>query len=217
MQSMASRVQQRTSRRILDAARSFIEQHGVEQLSMRRLADEAEVSVRTLYNHFGDKDGLLTALVQRSMDSMDVEVHQIAARDPIERIWEAVAVSIDKMVTDVPKAVVRAILMDDRLVKQVNEQWTGWNLIVAEIRAAMHSGALRSDIDPVVLAEHAGMVLFHLQRRWTAAEIDDVELRERALHAFDVALLAIARPRARTRILLHIQSLKHGNPELAGA
>ena len=214
---MPSRVQQRTSRRVLDAARSFIEQHGVEQLSMRRLADEAEVSVRTLYNHFGDKDGLLTALVQRSLDSMDVEVHQIAAYDPIERIWEAVAVSIDQMVADVPKAVVRAILMDDRLVKQVNERWTGWNLIVTEIRAAMHGGGLRPDIDPLVLAEHAGMVLFHLQRRWTASEIDDVELRERALHAFDIALLAIARPRARARILMHIQSLEHGNPELAEA
>src|SRR4051812_6211379 len=139
---MPSRVQQRTSRRVLDAARSFIEQHGVEQLSMRRLADEAEVSVRTLYNHFGGKEGLLTALVQRSLDAMDVEVHQIAARDPIERIWEAIAVSIDNMVSDVPKAVVRAILMDDRLVSQMNKQWTGWNVIVTEIGAAMHSGAL---------------------------------------------------------------------------
>jgi AcrR family transcriptional regulator len=214
---MPSRVQQRTSRRVLDAARSFIEQHGVEQLSMRRLADEAEVSVRTLYNHFGGKEGLLTALVQRSLDAMDVEVHQIAARDPIERIWEAIAVSIDNMVSDVPKAVVRAILMDDRLVSQMNKQWTGWNVIVTEIGAAMHSGALRPDIDPAVLAEHAGMILFHLQRRWTAGEISDVALRERALHAFDIALLAIARPRARARILSHIQSLEHDNPELAEA
>ncbi|WP_194163710.1 TetR/AcrR family transcriptional regulator [Mycolicibacterium sp. P1-5] len=214
---MPSRVQQRTSRRVLDAARSFIEQNGVEQLSMRRLADEAEVSVRTLYNHFGDKDGLLTALVQCSLDSMDVEVHQIAARDPIERIWEAVGVSIDKVVSEVPKAVVRAILMDDRLVSQVNERWTGWDLIVTEIRAAMHSGALRPDIDPVVLAEHAGMVLFHLQRRWTSSEITDLQLREGALHAFDVALLAIARPRARTRILAHIETLQHRNPQRAEA
>jgi AcrR family transcriptional regulator len=214
---MLSRVQQRTSRRVLDAARSFIEQHGVEQLSMRRLADEAEVSVRTLYNHFGDKEGLLAALVQRSLASMDVEVHQIAARDPIERIWEVVAVSIDKMVADVPRPVVRAMLMDDRLFNQLNKQWTGWDLLVTEIRAAMHSGALRADIDPVVLAEHAGMVLFHLQRRWTAGEIDDVALRERALHAFDIALLAIARPRARARILLHLESLAQGNPKLAEA
>lgn len=214
---MTSRVQARTSRRVLDAARAFIEQHGVEQLSMRRLADEAEVSVRTLYNHFGDKDGLLTALVQRSLDSMDVEVHHIAASDPIERIWEAVAVSIDTMVADVPKAVVRAILMDDSRVNQLNKRWAGWHLIVTEIRSATRDGALRADVDPDVLAEHAGMILFHLQRRWTAGDIDGIELRAHALHAFDIALLAIARPRARARILEHIQSLESSRPKLAEA
>jgi AcrR family transcriptional regulator len=214
---MRSRVQERTSRHVLDAARAFIEAHGVEQLSMRRLADEAEVSVRTLYNHFGDKEGLLTALVQRSLDSIDDAVHHLSATDPIERIWEAVAVSIDKTVADIPKAVVRAIVMDDRLVNLVNVRWTGWDLIVAEIGAATRAGALRADMDPAVLAEHAGMVLFHLQRRWTAGEIDDAELRAGALHAFDICLLAVAQPRARTRILKHAQSLSSDRPRLAEA
>lgn len=211
---MASRVQERTSRHVLDAARAFIETHGVEQLSMRRLADEAGVSVRTLYNHFGDKEGLLTALVQRSLDSIDVAVHDLVATDPIERIWEAITVSIDKTVADVPKAVVRAVVMDDRLVNLVNVRWTGWDLIVSEIGAATTTGALRADIDPAVLAEHAAMVLFHLQRRWTAGEIDDVELRAGALHAFDICLLAVAQPRARARILKHAQSLSAHRPRL---
>ena len=117
---MASRVQERTSRHVLDAARAFIDAHGVEKLSMRRLAEEAEVSVRTLYNHFGDKEGLLTALVQRSLDSIDVAVHHLSATDPIERIWEAITISIDKTVADIPKSVVRAVVMDDRLVNLVN-------------------------------------------------------------------------------------------------
>lgn len=212
---MASRVQERTSRHVLDAARAFIEAHGVEQLSMRRLADEAGVSVRTLYNHFGDKEGLLTALVQRSLDSIDIAVHHLSATDPIERIWEAITVSIDRTVTDVPKAVVRAVVMDDRLVDLVNVRWTGWDLIVGEIGAATRAGALRDDIDPALLAEHAAMVLFHLQRRWTAGEIDDAELRAGALHAFDICLLAVAQPRARAKILKHAQSLNLTRPRLA--
>lgn len=212
---MASRVQERTSRHVLDAARAFIEAHGVEQLSMRRLAEEAQVSVRTLYNHFGDKEGLLTALVQRSLDSIDVAVHHLSATDPIERIWEAITVSIDKTVADIPKAVVRAVVMDDRLVNLVNVRWTGWDLIVGEIGAATKAGALRADIDPAVLAEHAAMVLFHLQRRWTAGEIDDAGLRAGALHAFDICLLAVAQPRARTRILKHAQSVSSNRPRLA--
>src|SRR5438270_6630892 len=183
---MGSRVHERTSRHVLDTALAVIEARGVEQLSMRRLAGEAGVSVRTLYNHFGDKEGLLTALVQRSLDSVDVAVHHLSATDPIERIWEAVAVSIDRTVADIPKAVVRAVLMDDRLVNLVNVRWSGWDLIVSEIGAATRAGALRPDIDPVLLAENAAMVLFHLQRRWTADEIDDNELRAGALHAFDI-------------------------------
>lgn len=181
---------------------------------MRRLAGEAGVSVRTLYNHFGDKDGLLTALVQRSLDSIDVAVHHLTANDPIERIWEAITISIDKTVADIPKAVVRAVVMDDRLVNLVNVRWTGWDLIVAEIGAATENGALRADIEPAILAEHAAMVLFHLQRRWTAGEIDDAELRAGALHAFDICLLAVATPRARTRILAHAQSLSTHRPRL---
>ncbi|MGA5542441.1 TetR/AcrR family transcriptional regulator [Mycobacterium sp. NPDC051198] len=204
---MASRALQRTRAHVLDAARDFVDQHGVEQLSMRRLADEAGVSVRTLYNHFGDKEGLLAALVQRSLDSMDVAVHQLSATDPIERIWEAITLSIDKVVADIPKAVVRAVLMDDRLLDQVNLRWSGWDLIVTEIKAATRRGALRDDIDPDILADHAAMVMFHLQRRWTAGDITAEQLRAGALHAFDICLLAIARPRARTLILDHANSM----------
>ncbi|WP_067858034.1 TetR/AcrR family transcriptional regulator [Mycolicibacterium wolinskyi] len=214
---MASRALQRTRTHVLDSARDFVEQHGVEQLSMRRLADEAGVSVRTLYNHFGDKEGLLTALVQRSLDSMDVAVHQLSSTDPIERIWESITLSIDKVVADIPKAVVRAVLMDDRLLDQVNLRWSGWELILTEIKAATRRGALRDDIDPDVLADHAAMVLFHLQRRWTAGEITADELRASALHAFDICLLAIARPRARSRILTHARSMLTANQAAAEA
>jgi AcrR family transcriptional regulator len=214
---MPSRVQQRTQRHVLDVARTFVEEHGVEQLSMRRLASEAEVSVRTLYNHFGDKDGLLGALVQRSLDSIDIAVHQLSSQDPIERIWEAITLSIDRILADVPKAVVRAVLMDDRLLHQINLRWTGWDLIVNEIRAATRRGVLRDDVDPDVLADHAAMVLFHLQRRWTVGEIDSDELRAGALHAFDLCLLTVARPRARERILQHFRSTRICRPTLAEA
>lgn len=209
---MASRVQERTRRHVLDAARDFVEQHGVEQLTMRRLAEEAGVSVRTLYNHFGDKEGLLAALIQRSLDSVDDAVHHLSSVDPIERIWEAISLSLNQIVADIPKAVVRAVLMDDQLLNQIDRQWSGWDLIVGEIDDATRRGVLRGDVDPGELAEHAGMVLFHLQRRWTAGEIDVDGLLAGALHAFDLCLLAVARPRARVRILEHMDSLKTQRP-----
>ena len=176
---------------------------------MRGLGEEAGVSVRTLYNHFGDKENLLAALIQRSLDSVDDAVHHLSSVDPMERIWEAVSLSINQIVVDIPKAVVRAVLMDDQLLKKIDLQWAGWDLIVGEIGNATRRGALRGDVEPAELAEQAGMVLFHLQRRWTAGEIDVEGLLAGALHAFDLCLLAVARPKARTRILEHMASLKN--------
>ena len=48
-----SRVQARSRRRILDAARRLVEADGLDRLSMRDLAAEADVSVRTIYNVVG--------------------------------------------------------------------------------------------------------------------------------------------------------------------
>lgn len=58
----------RTRAAILDAAeRAFIE-HGYRGARMEDLAEEADVSVGSIYGHFGNKDGLYLALVERAVD-----------------------------------------------------------------------------------------------------------------------------------------------------
>ncbi|MEM1110689.1 MAG: TetR/AcrR family transcriptional regulator [Pseudomonadota bacterium] len=58
MDNESSGVQKRRQR-ILDAARKMIEQHGVDNLRVRDLADAAGVATATLYNQFGGKDGIV--------------------------------------------------------------------------------------------------------------------------------------------------------------
>ena len=48
---------------ILRAAERAVGRDGVGKVSMQAIAREAGVAVGTLYNHFGDRDGLLKALV----------------------------------------------------------------------------------------------------------------------------------------------------------
>ena len=50
---------------ILDAAERVVASEGIGGASMQRVAREARVSVGTLYNYFGDRDGLLRQLVLR--------------------------------------------------------------------------------------------------------------------------------------------------------
>lgn len=51
--------------RLLDAAARLFYADGITATGVDALADEAGVSKRTLYNHFGSKDGLVTAYLQR--------------------------------------------------------------------------------------------------------------------------------------------------------
>jgi len=50
--------------RILEAARSLIETHGYEALTMRDLARISEVTVPTIYNLIGNKESVLLAAVE---------------------------------------------------------------------------------------------------------------------------------------------------------
>src|SRR5262245_33997697 len=54
--------------RILTAARQQLAKHGYDGLTMRDLAQAARVSVPTLYNLFGGKDGILAAAMSESLE-----------------------------------------------------------------------------------------------------------------------------------------------------
>src|SRR3982751_4812961 len=53
----------RNRRRILEAAAALIEEHGVERVSMDAIAVQAGVGKGTLFRRFGDRSGLVMALL----------------------------------------------------------------------------------------------------------------------------------------------------------
>ncbi|MEN0039226.1 MAG: TetR/AcrR family transcriptional regulator [Cellvibrio sp.] len=55
---------------ILDAAEELFHSVGVENTSMDQLAQQAQVSKRTVYNHFETKDVLFQAILQRMFDKL---------------------------------------------------------------------------------------------------------------------------------------------------
>lgn len=66
----------RTRERILDALVEVLAE-GVESLSMPAVAEQAGVSVGTIYRHFGDKAGLLDALYSHAGKRTGIEVGSI--------------------------------------------------------------------------------------------------------------------------------------------
>lgn len=65
-----------TRERVLQAALDFIDEHGVDALSMRRLASTLGVEAMSLYNHVEDKDNLLNGIVDLLLSRVDLSVDE---------------------------------------------------------------------------------------------------------------------------------------------
>jgi AcrR family transcriptional regulator len=73
--------------RILQAARELFLSHGVEAVTMRRIADAVEYTPPVLYAHFADKSALLSALCAEDLALFHAALARAARlADPVERI-----------------------------------------------------------------------------------------------------------------------------------
>ncbi len=82
-QSGWERRQERTRGDVLAAAGELIAADGIVGLTMRKLAARAGVAVATLYNQFGDRDGVLVAFVSNGLDQLEVDFDEQPPRGPI--------------------------------------------------------------------------------------------------------------------------------------
>ena len=60
--------------RVVDAGVGIADRGGVGELTMRRLADELDVTPMSLYNHITDKDDLIAGMVDAVFSEMDLPV-----------------------------------------------------------------------------------------------------------------------------------------------
>jgi len=77
-------------RRIVERARRLISDHGLDALTLRRLADDLSVSAPALYAHVTDKEDLLRAVAESEFDALMARYEEIDAdletTRPLERI-----------------------------------------------------------------------------------------------------------------------------------
>jgi AcrR family transcriptional regulator len=86
-----SRRRDRTRTAILDAAEAAFIRNGYRGARMEDLAGEADVSVGSIYGHFGNKDGLYLALVDRAVELFAGYMQEAyaASDSPLEQVMAA--------------------------------------------------------------------------------------------------------------------------------
>lgn len=73
-----------TREEVLEAAAALVRQHGPEALTMRKLAAELGTAVTSIYWHVGNRESLLDALVERTVQEMGAI--RPTGRTPVARI-----------------------------------------------------------------------------------------------------------------------------------
>ena len=78
-----------TAAALLAAAERIVERHGLDRLSLRKLAEAASTTTRAVYSLFGNKEGLIVALARRAFELLGAEVQALpkttdAAHDLVE-------------------------------------------------------------------------------------------------------------------------------------
>ena len=190
------RRQARTRRDVIEAAGAIVGEVGVEGLTMRKLAERAGVAVATLYNRFGDRDGVVVAFVSDGLDQLEGELHAGADVGPIETtrvlfdalddtlgasqdLWRPIFASLAVVSSDAGTRDMGAL--GDRVVDRIQ----------TDLGKAAAEGLLVDGCDVDALARHVFVTWANRLEKWAVGAIEWDHHRDSARLGRELALAAV--------------------------
>lgn len=158
-----SETQHETAKAILSAAKSALVTQGYSGLSTRGIAEEAGVPLSQIHYHFGSKQNLVLAVLERENQRLlDRQAEMFESELPIWQQWE---VACDFLEADLESGYVRVLhemiaagWSDPVIADAVWKQLRGWHDLLASVarRAKTRFGGL-GPFTPEEIAALAGV------------------------------------------------------------
>jgi AcrR family transcriptional regulator len=154
------------SAEILWAAAQLFARQGVAQTSTRQIAAQAQTTERTLFKHFGSKEGLLRAVMEEAVVAHMAPASLEALRQSIESFggdlaaWHrallAERLAALQALPELSRLLMVELLRDERVRAQFAERWrpAAWQPLVSLFESLQGSGRVRNDLSPQRLARH---------------------------------------------------------------
>ena len=193
----------RRKQQIIQAAKRLLAAGGIEALSTRRLAEEAELSVHTLYALVGSKDKILEAVMEDNHNRVLSDIIEINARHPIEQVFAFVDSTYRIIAEDraAQKPLMRVLMtLFDQGALGSDPWWMmaqekGWML--SAVNEAMDRGLLRPDFPAPVIADMLMKIYLTNLRDYLFDRADLEAYRDRATFELWFCLSNIAADRTR--------------------
>ena len=180
-------VESQRKKQIIEAARACITEDGVEKLTLRKVAERAEVSHATIAYYFNTRRELIdSALLEISEDFMiGLRQRQLfyGTKDLVDHIDTFLDAERDSS-----RFVVQMIDagLHDVNLRTTHDEFVGYgrDRIEKSLKAGMEMGDLRSDVDPRIAAALLHTVLIF----WESELVAGTSTREMALQVARLAL-----------------------------
>lgn len=149
----------RRKERIIQTAKRLLAEGGIEALSTRKLAEEAELSVHTLYALVGSKEQILAAVMEDNHNRVLADLLKIDEEDPIGRMFAIIDATHDILAEDAAsqKPLMRVLMT---LFYEGNLNPNPWWMMVQEkgwlenaVAEAMKAKLLKADFPAARIAD----------------------------------------------------------------
>lgn len=193
--------------KIVRAAEQIIRQNGVEQLTMRNLSSVADVALKTPYNLFGSKTGVLIALLDEAraglisdLESSGSGSHLVAllnSLDEIRKFFES------------DEAFYRAIFWEIMTSDQIEERSLAhtqiFDLVIVRINDASKAGEIFEAVNTEDLGRSLGLNLLALLGMWAGEHLTIAECIEQTKMVWMALVRMAATDEASTQIDLALR------------
>src|ERR1700710_1211091 len=85
-ESLRDRKKDKRRNLLIEVARHLIASKGLRSLKIRDIAAAADCSVGSIYNEFGDFDGLILTVNRETVQSLDAQLSAVPDRDAVEQL-----------------------------------------------------------------------------------------------------------------------------------
>jgi AcrR family transcriptional regulator len=195
------RIAERRSR-IIEITRELVAARGIDNVTIRDLAEECGVAVATLYNQFGSRERVIGAALEADFRGR-FEPISVRTRDLTP------ARKVDERITLATRAILSELREYTRSVMFFYFHHAG----SPELRAAIHDfaaadfrtivediarrGDLQPWVDPRSFADDIITQNYALIMKWAQGYIRDRDLRSRVIRAIGASFIGITRGRTR--------------------
>jgi AcrR family transcriptional regulator len=140
---------------IIDAALLILGEHGVDGMTMVRLADAVGITPAALYRHFDSRNAILAAVVDVAVERAMSWVETADAPDALERLGE-LGRNLEPWQRENLNTMARPIfqtlgsLKEPEFARQMNPlNWPTLERIVATVEEGKRQGTIRSDVESI--------------------------------------------------------------------